>query len=112
MMNRRKFFGFLPFSAFGLVAAAKPEQVKAEDVSPWVEITCQRRAHYDWKERFSLDPKNPHLKVWVRGKMTIPPCGQKFKALRIPVSPICPKCDYRQDISKPGIREKFMGIAC
>jgi hypothetical protein len=115
MLSRRKFFSLLPLSALGLAAHVKAEpapEKKVEEPSMWVEIACQRRAHYDWRERYSLNPKTPNLKVWVRGKMLAPACGQKFKALRVAITPICPKCGYSQDISKLGVREKFMGIPC
>lgn len=134
MMNRRKFFGFLPASLFGLAAVATAEPTKAKDdfdwdnlpqmpiqfvpnaePSLWVELTCQAEPFYDKPEQMACDQwdrLSPGLKKVLGVRSGRPECGQKFKALRIPISPVCPKCGYRQDISQPGIRDKLMGIPC
>jgi hypothetical protein len=115
MMNRRKFFGLLPLSALGLIAPAKAtpfrEAVNADE-SPWVEVECQRPAHYEWIDISDRCPDRPFERISERGKLLTPACGQRFKVLRLAVTPICPKCGYAQDISRPGVREKFVGIPC
>jgi hypothetical protein len=135
MLNRRKFFSVLPLSTLGLVVpeakADEPrlthpltgypmtigewrdramvyrdavERLITEKESIWVEMTCQHEAHYEWKQGINGE--------WIQGAMTHPACGQKFKVLRVPTTPICPKCGYSQDINRPGIREQFQGQPC
>lgn len=136
-MNRRKLLSFLPLSALGIVSTAKAEvsrlahpltgypmtieewrdkamvyreaveRLIAEKESVWVEMTCQSLGYVGEM------PGPTRYAPWVRDPSSdIPPCGQKFKVLRIATTPHCPKCGYAQDISRDGLREKFFGVPC
>lgn len=95
------------------------ERLIAEKESVWVEMTCQREAIFDYKlvrpNKISEERWNT-MSPWVQrsrgeyvhvGELLHPACGQKFKVLRVAVTPYCPKCGYAQDLSRPGIRESF-----
>ncbi len=105
MTSRRKFFSLLPLAALGAVAPElKAEPVKAEEPSPWVEITCQRPSGAVWRIGSSGFPEyEPY---------DSPACEQRFKVMRVPVAAICPKCGWTQDLSRPCLRELFTGIPC
>jgi hypothetical protein len=126
MFSRRRLFSLLPLGALGAVvpaAKAEPEPPVAPEPSAWVELTCQRQPIYEWH---TVRPPSISEKQWdllgsglqhmmgakVQGDLVVPACGQKLKALRVPITPICPKCGWRQDISRDGVRELFMGIPC
>ena len=117
MLSRRKFFSLLPLSALGLATQVKAEpaqEKKVEEPSMWVEMTCQRiLRHYR--------PSGVSESLWNRlspgiqrviGEKVGYTCGQRFKTLRVAITPICPKCGYAQYLSRPEIRQKFMGQPC
>ena len=95
MLTRRSFFSLLPMSFVGLagscLAETPPETVSSTtEPSVWVEMTCHALGSPEYG---------------------VPICGQRFKTLRIASGyPVCPKCGRAQDISRPDLREKFMGI--
>jgi hypothetical protein len=117
MLSRRKFFSLLPLSALGLAAQVKAEPApakKSEEPSMWVEMTCQRiQRHYRPSSvtESQWNRLSPGLQRLI-GEKVGETCGQRFKTLRVAITPICPKCGYAQDLSRPEIRQQFMGQSC
>jgi hypothetical protein len=131
MFSRRRLFSLLPLGALGVAPAIKAEshlavsprtglawdaeewrdianayrevaenalaelQTKKGEPSVWVEFTCQ----------------NEERTVEVHGYAR-PACGQKFKVVRGPVTPVCPKCGWAYDLTPEEYREKMAGIPC
>src|ERR1700722_15385234 len=97
-MNRRDLFRFLPLAVIPGAAMTAEEPQKPAEPSPWVEMTCQREAVYDWVDVSKESPNRGFENVYERGKMLTPACGTRFKFIR-GAHPICPKCGFTQLLS-------------
>lgn len=103
-MNRRDLLRILP-AVFGVPAAIKAEEPKISKPEPssWSEMVCQNVGHRAW--HITTDG------TYVEGQRISLPCGQRFKFLRVSVTPYCPKCGWAQDMSRSEeLREKISGI--